>query len=175
MGVEETYKQKDWKNYTIAVHGLKGALRSIGATVVSEMARKLEFAGKENRVDYILKHHEELMSEYKGLFADLCENPYISPVQNLKDAVDNNDRAELPEISGDEFDKKIVAMEKAMYSLDADSLIAIIEDLQQYKYKDNSLEDILAPIKRKVEMCDYISAVESVVRWKDGLTDKETV
>ena len=174
-GVEEAYTNQDWKNYTIAVHGLKGALRTIGATGVSEMARKLEFAGKEDRIDYILKHHEELMREYRRLFADLSVNRYIFPLQKSgEDAVDDT-ATELAEIPEDEFDGKISAMELAMYSLDGDGMMAIIEELQQYTYKGNLLEEALAPIKRKVEMCDYMSAVESVLKWKDGLTDKETI
>ena len=45
--LEELYRKQDWKNYTIAVHGLKSALRSIGAVEVSEIARLLEKAGKD--------------------------------------------------------------------------------------------------------------------------------
>lgn len=171
-GVEEAFKQADWKNYTIAVHGLKGALRTIGATQISEMARKLEYAGKENRIDYILKHHEELMNEYRRLFDKLSTNKYIYPAaQVIEDKEEKLQEENVPEIEEEEFDKKISEMETAMYTLDGEVLMEIITELQKYQYKGNSLQEILTPIKRKVEMCDYISAVESVVKWKSGLTE----
>lgn len=174
-GVEEFYKQQDWKNYTVAVHGLKGALRTIGATSISEMARQLEFAGKESSIDYILKHHEELMQEYRSLFEKLCVNQNISPQTAMLSENSHSPAIELIEITEDEFNEKINAMEKAMYSLDGEGLMTVIAELQQYKYKGDSMEDILNVAKRKVEMCDYMSAVESVQKWKDGLTDKETI
>ena len=36
--IENLYENKDWKNYTVAVHGLKSALFSIGVSGISEMA-----------------------------------------------------------------------------------------------------------------------------------------
>jgi len=47
-------------------------------------------------------------------------------------------------------------------------------DLQNYQYRGKALKDILVQAKRKVEMSDYVSAVEMVVRLKKGLADKES-
>lgn len=45
--------QNDINNFIISVHGYKSSLASIGATELSEKAKELEFAGKENRFDFI--------------------------------------------------------------------------------------------------------------------------
>ncbi len=166
--VTEAYIKQDWKNYTVAVHGLKGAMRTIGATKVSEMAQKLEFAGKENNIEYILKNHDKLMREYKELYNRLRCNSIISPAK-----IHEESESDLPEIEQDVFENKIAEMENAMYALDGNRMLAIIEELQQYKYRESVLGEVLKPIRRKVEMSDYISAVESLVKWKDGLADKE--
>jgi len=44
--VLEDLEKKDWKDYAIKLHGLKGMLAMIGAAELSEWAKKLEFAGK---------------------------------------------------------------------------------------------------------------------------------
>jgi len=69
--LEELYQNQDWKNYTIAVHGLKSAMHSIGALKLSEIAKLLEMAGKNQDIDYILEHHNQLMVEFKYLFTKL--------------------------------------------------------------------------------------------------------
>ena len=53
--LEELYQKQDWVNYTIAVHGLKSAMHSIGALKISEIAKFLEMAGKNQDIDYILE------------------------------------------------------------------------------------------------------------------------
>ena len=63
-------QDKDYKNYVIAVHGLKSSSASIGAYTFSEIAKAHEFAGKEGRYDYIDNGIEELISEYRKVIAE---------------------------------------------------------------------------------------------------------
>lgn len=62
--IEAYFGEKDWQNYSILVHALKSTSLSIGGKKLSEMAKELEFAGKENRSDYIMEHHEAAMNVY---------------------------------------------------------------------------------------------------------------
>ncbi len=75
------YAQQDWKNYVICVHALKGNAKGIGADDLSAAAKELEFAGKENRIDYILAHHEEMMAQHDALLDALTDNAYVYPDQ----------------------------------------------------------------------------------------------
>lgn len=45
--LDNYYNQQDWKNYQILVHGIKSGAKSIGATVLSELAQESELALKE--------------------------------------------------------------------------------------------------------------------------------
>ena len=56
---------QDYKNYVIAVHGLKSSSASIGAYEFSELAKAHEFAGKESRYDFIHNGIDKLISEYR--------------------------------------------------------------------------------------------------------------
>ena len=175
---DELFEKEDWKNYTIVVHGLKSAMRSIGALPLSDMAKELEFAGKEGRVDYIKEHHAELMEEYRKLFAGLRKNPMLCPNAEEKndekmnaDAVGTADAVvcELPLLEAEVFAQIIAKMEEAMYTLDGETLLEGLSKLQGYQYHGTSLKEALAQARRKVEMSDYISAVEMVVKVKEKL------
>lgn len=73
------FKEQDWKNYVICVHALKGNAKGIGAVELSEMARELEMAGKENRIEYILEHHEAMMKNHDRLLDALNGNAFVYP------------------------------------------------------------------------------------------------
>lgn len=57
-----SYEAEDYTNYTIYVHALKSTSKMIGALTLSEKARLLELAGKENKIDYIKESHDEVMT-----------------------------------------------------------------------------------------------------------------
>lgn len=168
---KDSFEQKDWKNYTIAVHGLKSAMFSIGAVKVSEMAKQLEMAGKEDNISYIEEHHQELMDAYAELFMRLCDNKWICPESKSME----EENMELPEISETLFEQIISNMEEAVYVFDVDILTELMEELEGYNYKGNSLKKILMPVRRKIEMSDLMSAVEMVAKQKKYMDGKENL
>lgn len=164
------FEKEDWKNYTIAVHGMKSAMRSIGAIRISDIAKELEFAGKEGRLDYIRAHHHELLAEYENLFSRLRKLEWLCPHKKEEPGAQRN---ELLVLEVPEFEKLIANMEKAMYELDEEVLLELLAEMENYQYCGVALETICTPARRKVEMCDYVSAVEMVERFKSELENKE--
>ena len=67
----EYFSTKDWSNYRIIVHALKGTSLTIGATKLSEEAKGLEFAVKEDNINHILTHHDEVLAHYQTLLDTL--------------------------------------------------------------------------------------------------------
>ena len=171
---ETLFEKRDWKNYTIAVHGMKSAMRSIGAMQLSEKARLLEYAGKENRIDFIFENHRSLMEEYIALFERLKQNEIICPRKSQEEQEEETvEINKLPLLSTDVLERTIEQMEETMYTLDGERLLELIAFLEGYQYKGQNMQEVLAPIRRKVEMYDYVSAVESIMRWKSELAGKE--
>lgn len=169
---QKFFEQEDWKNYVITVHGIKGAMRSIGATDVSERAYRLESAGREERWDYIRDNHAELMEAYQKLFENLRKNPSILSAKSVPAKVEETDAAEEQNLTQESFAAMLQNMEKAMYDLDEERLMGIVLELQKYRYCDNSLREVLAPVKKKVEMSDYVSAVELTMRLKEEMESR---
>lgn len=62
--IKQLYKQENWKDYIVAVHGLKSSAASIGAMELSEHAKEMEFAGKEENISLIHEKTESLLNEY---------------------------------------------------------------------------------------------------------------
>lgn len=65
------YTEKDFKNYTIFVHALKSTSKMIGANELSEMARKMEQAGKEDNTQYILDNYDAMIKEYSKIVDEI--------------------------------------------------------------------------------------------------------
>ena len=65
--MKKFYGQKDWNNYRIVVHSLKSSSLMIGAVTLSEGAKALEMAAKEENADYIEAHHGEVLERYASL------------------------------------------------------------------------------------------------------------
>ena len=69
--IETYFEKNDWENYCILIHALKSTSLSIGAKVLSEEAKNLELAAKENNTPYILAHHKEVMDHYQKLLTQI--------------------------------------------------------------------------------------------------------
>lgn len=64
---DKLYQEENWDKYRILVHALKSTSLSIGAVVVSEEAKKLEMAAKEEDIAYIKGNHDRVMKQYREL------------------------------------------------------------------------------------------------------------
>ena len=160
------YKEKDWKNYTIAVHAIKSSMLSIGAKELSEKAKALELAGKAEDIAFIEANHEAMIRELKTVIANICEAVGSTPAIEEQEAL-------LPEISDAEFEKLTIAFEDAMYELDGEKMKEILAQLESCSYCGKNLKEHLKPVVHKVNMADYMSAVEVVLHLRDRLKREE--
>ena len=72
MELRRYYEESDFENYRIKIHAVKTNLANIGATSVSEIAKQLELALKnENDVSYVQEHHDEFMAAYRNVVAEV--------------------------------------------------------------------------------------------------------
>ena len=65
--LNELYDKKDYENYRIIVHSVKSNSLSIGAVKVSELAKALEFAARDNDTAYIEENHGKFIDKYTDL------------------------------------------------------------------------------------------------------------
>ena len=61
------FEARDWHNYAIVVHALKGTARMIGATELGEQAAALETAAKDRNAAKVEEGHAKTLSRYRRL------------------------------------------------------------------------------------------------------------
>ena len=66
-------ENNDLPLYTTYVHALKSACANIGAAKLSEDAKILEDAGRNQNMDFITKHNDSFAASLKKLLADIAE------------------------------------------------------------------------------------------------------
>lgn len=71
--IRSIYEKKDYERYRIEVHGLKNAMRSIGATYLSQLAAEQEQAVKDENYAEMEVGVEELLTQYRFVVDALQE------------------------------------------------------------------------------------------------------
>ena len=142
--IKNFYNEKDIHNYTIAVHALKSEARLIGDMDLSDLAREMEFAGKDKNIDLINEKTDTLLERYLGLI----------------DAVNN----ELPEAEEDDSDKPLMdeaelrealeCMGQAAEAFDIDMAITVLEEILEYRVPEEYTEKI-RKLKKCVNQIDF--------------------
>jgi signal transduction histidine kinase/DNA-binding response OmpR family regulator len=162
--LEIFYEQQDWSDYTIAVHAVKSSMLAIGAKYLSEQAKQLEFAGKENNLTYIRENHAQMIAEYERVIGEITNSGYID-LENEPQIP----KEQMPELSDEMFEEKAIELEDAMYDFDGERMKTIVRELSGYTYHGASLREELSGVYHKIEMSDYMAAVEVVLKRKDKL------
>lgn len=69
--LRQEFNDGDFRNYAVNVHSLKSTSLTVGASEVSELAKKLELAAKNGETDIIKAEHETLMKMYSDLVDEI--------------------------------------------------------------------------------------------------------
>lgn len=163
--IQAFYDSKDWKNYVILVHGLKSSMKSVGIMKLSDMCLELELAGKENRIDYILKNHDVMMAEYARIHDVIGNRLGIGQKVNV-------DLTNVKNLDEESVAGLLNQFENAVYSFDEEQMLSILNELMDYKYHETVLAQKLYPLVKKVNNCDYMSAYDNLIKIFDKTQKK---
>ncbi len=172
------FQEQDWKNYVITVHALKGNAKGIGAENLSELARQLEMAGKENRIAYILTHHEELMEHYGRLLRALQDSAFLypdgppSPKQTAAVSKDGFESAAststATEVDEQSLTDLIVQLEEKLSSFENEGLKELLDRLAALRYCGTPLAGLSEKLRQMTADFDFLSASEALNAWKES-------
>ena len=71
--IKKAFEAKDWPNYVILVHALKSNCRTLGINTLADLAYNHEMKGKENDINYIYEHVNELFTKANEIYMILDE------------------------------------------------------------------------------------------------------
>lgn len=188
--IQQLYEEENWKNYAIAVHALKSNSKGIGAEALAELALNLEMAGKENRVDYILEHHEELLEKHNELLSAIAANSFIYPegchnpapeddgsVENAESVGNHGD--EVSSASGEtaqETDTRALKEQMALLrekidNYESEGLGEILGQLAKCRCSDIDMKEMIKEIRSKVDEFDFLGASEILDSWEKKIAE----
>jgi CheY-like chemotaxis protein len=141
-GLIEKYEmEKDIKNYTIYVHGLKSSARAVGALDLSEKAEYLEQCGNSGDTDEIEMLTPGLLELYRS---------YITRLEGLF----NEEESDKPQIPAEELENAFASIKEfvsASYFDSADDIMKMLEDYKipdEYKGKFHTVKRLLSAVDR---------------------------
>lgn len=128
------------KDYTIEVHALKSTARMIGATELSELAFKLEMAGKEDNTSLIEEETDRLITMYRA----------------YKDTLSyfDKDDSEKTEVSTGEIKSELEKMLSAVSEFDMDGVDEAMAKLREFKMPTSELEEEMKELYNRVRDVD---------------------
>lgn len=145
------------KQYRIKVHSMKSSAMMIGAVTLSEEAKKLEFAARDENIELILSDTEKFLdnwARYEEMLAFVNEKP-----ANLIGA---------EKLSAEEYKTTIFGvlglLENAMEDLDIDQADGIIKLLAVYDFGEDIQKEVdaLAQAVNKLEIDETKDIIKTI-------------
>ncbi|MCR4806255.1 MAG: response regulator [Lachnospiraceae bacterium] len=143
--IKDLYDNKDWKNYTVKVHALKSMANIIGASSLSEKAKALEMAGKEDDIFYIEENHDAMMAEYMS-FKDALRGMISKKTEKTSD--------DKPRADEQLIELAISTIKEGAEDMDMDAIEEAVKDISGYLLPED-VQDKIDSIKACLEIVDY--------------------
>lgn len=144
---------KDWNNYTINVHALKSTSKTIGAITLSEIAARLENAGKNGEYSIIETEHVEMIELYMRVLNEgeniLEEKGYISNIDNEGVIV------EYKEINKNNLEECINNIYEYCDIFDSEEIEKAAKEAQVFIYNEIKLSEYFCKIEKYASNFKY--------------------
>ncbi len=144
-------KEQNIALFTTDVHGIKSSSASIGAMTVSLMFKELEFAGKENNLDYINSHYEDYSKAFIKILGDV-KDYLVSKNCFFENKDESNDVSELSE---EVLTKEMLeTLKDFVDKMNLKECDRIIDDYSKRNFGSDSNE-LIGKLKAAYEMFDF--------------------
>ena len=164
------------------MHALKSNSKGIGADKVAALALNLEMAGKEDHIDYILEHHEELLEMHDALLGVIGGNAFIYPEGTGEGGESSAGRSEheADQKAGQEggsvsmpFDQLLSQLEEHLEGFESEGMEELLDALQKSEppqafAQEVSPAELAQQIREKVDDFDFLGAADILSSWKDA-------
>ena len=152
------YEAGDWEDYTVKVHALKSSAFIIGADGLGELAKELEYAGKDGDIDRIRADHEKLMGMYEDIkvqLESLNEDTAIDSYKGIRPIAD-------PALLSEAY----AAIEEAAESMDTDAIEETLNELSEYELPAD-VKTVIDDVREKFNNFDY-EGITELIKSKKG-------
>lgn len=158
--IRRYFNEKDWHNYTILIHAVKSTSLTIGAVKLSNMAKRLEAAGKKKNENIIIDGNDEMLKEYERILDAIKNSSVIFPV--TEDSSPDIPGKNLRKLSDEAFIACLDKLIECMETYEIESVEKYLESLNGCSYKGEVLSIILASVVEKTNGFDFMGAGEEI-------------
>ncbi len=152
--------EESWKNYIIEVHALKSTSLNIGSVNLSELAKKLELAGKAGDYAVIRNENEELMKLYADVLEEgealLAEKGIVLEKEEEKQEISTEP------ITAEKLAEYISLLKNSCNDFDGDETVRLAKEASAYSYNEKPLENWLDKVAGYAADFEYDSALEEL-------------
>lgn len=144
--LERLYSKKDYKNYSVVIHGVKSALKNIGASTLSMTAFELEKASLNNNIQIINNLHNLFMKQYKAVIdeinlkikqpAELAHNNSALSRLNLSELISKLKNSLRHMNYSESLEICQWLLDSNMFSLDKSVMEKIYSNIQNYDFDE---------------------------------------
>lgn len=164
LSIKELYESKQFIDYKIAVHGVKSAAANIGAMKLSELAKKQEFAVKEENISELENSYPDFLKEFDNVLELL--SPYAIGKKIIYDAQGKMS------IDKDDIIRSLHQTDSCLNASNVLKAVSELDKILKFSYFDgrvlelaNQARNILAfefnIIKGKKKLEEALSLIES--------------
>ncbi|MCH5268908.1 MAG: response regulator [Lachnospiraceae bacterium] len=155
--IESSYQKEDYKNYQIMVHALKSSSKMVGADTLSEMAKAVEEAAKNQDIVYIRENHGELITKYQKTIRTILE------VLGSEDTnLSGENVATGTEVSKEELLKLLSELKENLDLFEASAAENLLEQTKDLVYQGASVKELMQDVSQDVENFELVLAAEKV-------------
>ncbi|MBQ9199764.1 MAG: response regulator [Lachnospiraceae bacterium] len=146
--IEELLGDDNIQMYTLRVHSLKSMARLVGANELSQLAARLEAAGKKGDMTTVGENTDELLKLYKSFKEPLA--------QLVEEVLISNDEKEklLPPVSDKTLNDAYMSMAEFTYCYDSGSIKMVLDALKDYHLKEEDAAKVNA-IRKALKKLDW--------------------
>ena len=155
--IKQFLKNEDYKNYVILVHALKSTAKMVGADSLSESAKKMEMAAKNQDAVYISEHQDKLMDEYGQVIQCISDVLELDKPDSLQLA-----KGTETEISEEELLKYLKELKEGLDTFEADKSESLILEMSGTVCGEISVNELLNDVRQDVDDYEFNAAAEKV-------------
>ncbi|PXV96076.1 signal transduction histidine kinase [Lachnotalea glycerini] len=150
------YEEQNYYGYTIEAHGIKGAMNSIGALELGEIARRHEYAGKEENYEFINDNIENFLQQFKNLIQNI-----ESFIKQTKNKTEDTTSIVLDAIG---FQKKLKKIKELLEAYDSSAAYEKASELLSYAL-DEEQREYIKTLRLQIEQLEYEAALELILHY----------
>lgn len=154
--LQQAYHEKNWKDYTIYVHGLKNEARTIGADKLADMAYKHEQKSKEGDIAFLLGEYDSLIQEWaktREIITTYLNTYYYERKEQLRESINAQ---ELGEGEMEESLEQIISLLEGYKKKEALILLTKLSENRLVEEKRHNIERAI----EAVQGYDYECAIQ---------------